>query len=401
MRGAGGGGMPITGATTQAVNGLTARWAGVSSGGTVFSAAGVWPLLAFLADGARGPARAELARALGVPAEQAAAAARELLAGLAGSEALDSALGLWTRRTLELREEWEAGLPTDALGALTGDPALDQREMDAWAAKRTGGLIERMPVEVRDDTELVVASALALRTTWLRPFEVRPVRPSAGPWRGRTLRGLNRRSVRLDRVGVVTAPEGRVTEVKVLGDNGIDVHLLLGDEHMTPGQVMAAGAGVLDGTCPVVRGSLLPHGPAGPGLRVEERPCAEPRQPTLEVTTAAFEVRAHHDLLDLHGLFGLTAARDARQGHFAGISATPLAVGSARQSVLARFDALGFEAAAVTAVAAAPGGPPPTPRHTSTVVTATFDRPFAFLAVHRETRLALTAGWVTEPAPLG
>ena len=58
MRGAGGGGMPITGATTHAVNGLTARWAGVSSGGTVFSAAGVWPLLAFLADGARGPARA-------------------------------------------------------------------------------------------------------------------------------------------------------------------------------------------------------------------------------------------------------------------------------------------------------------------------------------------------------
>ncbi|MCX4857204.1 serpin family protein [Streptomyces canus] len=189
--------------------------------------------------------------------------------------------------------------------------------------------------------------------------------------------------------------------MKVLGDNGVDVHLLLGDEHMTPGQVMAAGAAVLDGTCPVVRGSLLPHGPAGPGLRVEERPCAGPRQPTLEVTTAAFEVRAHHDLLDLHGLFGLTAARDARRGHFAGISAAPLAVGSARQSVLARFDALGFEAAAVTAVAAAPGGAPPTPRYTSTVVTATFDRPFAFLAVHRETRLALTAGWVTEPAPFG
>ncbi|MFF4057325.1 serpin family protein [Streptomyces sp. NPDC001668] len=391
--------MPITGATTQAVNGLTARWAGASSGGTVFSAAGVWPLLAFLADGARGPARAELARALGVPAEQAATAARELLAGLADVTALDSALGLWTRRTLELREEWEAQLPTDALGVLTGDPALDRRELDTWAAKRTGGLIERMPVEVRDDTDLVLASALALRTTWLRPFEVRPVRPSAGPWQDRTLRGLHRRSVRLDRVGLVTAPEGRVTEVKVLGDQDVDVHLLLGDTHLTPGQVVAAGTAALDGTCPVVRGSSLPYGPAGPGLRVEERPCAGPQQPTLEVTTAAFEVRAHHDLLDLHGLFGLTAARDVRQGHFPGVSAAPLAVGSARQSALARFDALGFEAAAVTAVAAAPGGAPggPTPRYTSTVVSAAFDRPFGFLAVHRETRLVLTAGWVTEP----
>jgi serine protease inhibitor len=395
--------MPITGATAQVVNGLTARWAGVSSGGPVFSAAGVWPLLAFLADGAQGAARAELARALGVPAEQAAAAARELLAGLADERALDCALGLWTRRTLELREEWETGLPVDALGVLTGDPALDQREMDAWAAKRTGGLIERMPVEARDDTELVLASALALRTTWLRPFEVRPVRPSAGPWQGRTLRGLHRLSVRLDRVGVAAAPEGRVTEVRVLGDHGIDVHLLLGDEHMTPGQVMAAGTAALDGTCPVVRGSLLPYGPAGPGLRVEERPCATPRQPTLEVTTAAFEVRAHHDLLELHGLFGLTAARDARQGHFPGISVSPLTVGSARQSVLARFDALGFEAAAVTAVAAAPGAAPGGAPlgYTSTVVTAAFDRPFGFLAVHRETRLALTAGWVKEPAAFG
>ncbi|MFF7135146.1 serpin family protein [Streptomyces sp. NPDC008196] len=395
--------MPITGATAQVVNGLTARWAGVSSGGTVFSAAGVWPLLAFLADGAQGAARAELARALGVPAEQAAAAARELLAGLADERALDCALGLWTRRTLELREEWETGLPVDALGVLTGDPALDQREMDAWAAKRTGGLIERMPVEARDDTELVLASALALRTTWLRPFEVRPVRPSAGPWQGRTLRGLHRLSVRLDRVGVAAAPEGRVTEVRVLGDHGIDVHLLLGDEHMTPGQVMAAGTAALDGTCPVVRGSLLPYGPAGPGLRVEERPCATPRQPTLEVTTAAFEVRAHHDLLELHGLFGLTAARDARQGHFPGISVSPLTVGSARQSVLARFDALGFEAAAVAAVAAAPGAAPGGAPlgYTSTVVTAAFDRPFGFLAVHRETRLALTAGWVKEPAAFG
>lgn len=395
--------MPITGATAQVVNGLTARWAGVSSGGTVFSAAGVWPLLAFLADGAQGAARAELARALGVPAEQAAAAARELLAGLADERALDCALGLRTRRTLELREEWETGLPVDALGVLTGDPALDQREMDAWAAKRTGGLIARMPVEARDDTELVLASALALRTTWLRPFEVRPVRPSAGPWQGRTLRGLHRLSVRLDRVGVAAAPEGRVTEVRVLGDHGIDVHLLLGDEHMTPGQVMAAGTAALDDTCPVVRGSLLPYGPAGPGLRVEERPCATPRQPTLEVTTAAFEVRAHHDLLELHGLFGLTAARDARQGHFPGISVSPLTVGSARQSVLARFDALGFEAAAVSAVAAAPGAAPGGAPlgYTSTVVTAAFDRPFGFLAVHRETRLALTAGWVTEPTAFG
>ncbi|MFE3855607.1 serpin family protein [Streptomyces griseorubiginosus] len=389
--------MPITGTTTRAVNGLTARWAGMSPGGTVFSAAGVWPLLALLADGAQGAAREELAAAVGLPAGESAAAARELLHALADLRGLDSALGLWTARTVEPREEWVAGLPADAHGVLSGDPDADQRELDTWAVKRTGGLIERMPVEVRRDTQLVLASALALRTTWLRPFEARPVRPSAGPWQGRTLRGLHRRGVRLDRVGVAAVRSGRVTEAKVCGDDGVDVHLLLGDEHMTPGEVLEAGVAVLDGGCPVVKGALLPYGPAGPGLRVEERPCAGPQQPALELTTVAFEVRAHHDLLRLHGLFGLTAARDAGQGHFSGISASPLAVGAARQSALGRFDALGFDAAAVTAVAAAPGGAPPTPRYTSTVVTAAFDRPFGFLAVHRETRLVLTAGWVAEP----
>ncbi|MDV9178964.1 proteinase inhibitor I4 serpin, partial [Streptomyces sp. W16] len=38
------------GGTVDAVNRLTARWADTATGGTVFSAAGVWPLLAFLAD---------------------------------------------------------------------------------------------------------------------------------------------------------------------------------------------------------------------------------------------------------------------------------------------------------------------------------------------------------------
>jgi hypothetical protein len=35
----------------------------------------------------------------------------------------------------------------------------------------------------------------------------------------------------------------------------------------------------------------------------------------------------------------------------------------------------------------------------TTVVRAVFDRPFGFLAVHRETRLVLAAGWVTDPEP--
>jgi len=388
----------VTNATIQAVNGLTVRWAGASEGGTVFSAAGVWPLLAFLADGADGPARAELADAVGMPAEESAGAARELLGAMGRMRGLDSALGLWTKRTLELRERWEAGLPAAAHGVLTGDGAADKAALDAWAAKRTGGLIEGMPVRVTPDTEMVLASALALRTEWLRPFEDWPMWPETGPWAGRKLAGLYRRSSLLDRVGVADTAAGHVTELKVYGDNAIDVHLLLGEEGMTSGQVLGAGVDILARRVAVLPGPQLPYGEVGPGLDVVKVRSAWPEPPTLNMLTVGFDLRALHDLLELHKVFGLSTAMDPSRGHFPGVTATtPLAVESAKQAAMARFTALGFRAAAVTAFGAAAGGPPQL-RWIITRVDARFDRPFGFLTVHRHSRLVLSAGWVTEPA---
>ncbi|WP_225827311.1 serpin family protein [Streptomyces naphthomycinicus] len=381
------------------MNGLTARWAATARGGTVFSAAGVWPLLAFLADGAAGPARAELADALGLPADQAAAAGRELLDGLAALPAVDTALGLWTKRTLELRPEWQAGLPAAAHGVLTGDVTADRRALNAWAAERTGGLVERMPIALTDRTELVLAGALTMRTRWLRPFGEVPLETPYAPWAATERLGLRRTSEVLDRVGVADTPHGWVTELKVLGTDALDVHLLLGEERMTPGGVLSAGVDLLARPRTAVPGSLLPYGEAGPGLRVDRKRCATPDRPTLHVVTAAYDVTASHDLLERPELFGLATARDSRQGHFPGISAFPLAIGSAGQSALARFGARGFRAAAVTAFAGAPGGAPARLRYVSREVNAAFDRPFGFLAVHRHTRLVLAAGWVTDPLP--
>ncbi|MGW3015317.1 hypothetical protein [Streptomyces longwoodensis] len=65
---------------------------------------------------------------------------------------------------------------------------------------------------------------------------------------------------------------------------------------------------------------------------------------------------------------------------------------------MARFGARGFEAAAVTAFDMAGGGMPDL-RHVTTRISAVFDRPFGFLALHRHTRLVLAAGWVTDPLP--
>jgi serine protease inhibitor len=391
--------MAVASTTVRAVNGLTARWASASEEGTAFSAAGVWPLLAHLADGAEGAARTELTEALGLPAGQAAGAARELLAAMGAMRGLDTALGLWTKRTLQLRQEWEAGLPADAHGVLTGDPTADQQALDAWTVKRTGGLIERMPVTLSEDTEMVLASALTLRAQWLSPFDETELETAYEPWATKPRLGLRRSSAVLDRVGVADTPGGCVTELKVLGNNALDVHLLLGEEDMTPGQVLGAGVDILAGRCSVVPGPRLPYGNVGPGLRVEKVRSCRPEPPSLDVTTVAYDMNVSHDLLALHRLFGLTTAQDTSRGHFPGISDFPLAITSAEQNTMARFGALGFEAAAVTAFGVA-GGAPPDLRWVTTRISAAFDRPFGFLALHRHTRLVLAAGWITDPSPL-
>lgn len=239
----------------------------------------------------------------------------------------------------------------DTHGVLTEDLPACQQALDAWAAERTDGLIERMPVTLDEDVLMVLASALALRTEWPRPFSELRLRPDTGPWQGRQLVGLHRTGVRLDRVGVVGGPHGHVTELKVPGDNGIDVHLLLGEQRMTPGQVLGTGVDVLARRLAVVPSGQLPYGEVGPGLLVEQQRCTTPRPPELYVTTVAYDMRARHDLRGLHGLFGLTTAMDSGDGHFPGISPSPLAIGQAEQSAVAQFGALGFRAGAVTAIA--------------------------------------------------
>ncbi|MFJ4218228.1 serpin family protein [Streptomyces hydrogenans] len=166
------------------MNRLSGRWAAAlpaGPGGTVFSAACVWPLLAFLADGAAGPARDELEDALGLRADGAAAAARGLLAAMDRIRGSAAAVGLWARPGLPLRDAWVSGLPGAALGRFTGDDAADQAALDAWAAERTGGLIPEMPVRVDGAALLVLAAAQTLRTRWLRPFDQGGLEPEDGP----------------------------------------------------------------------------------------------------------------------------------------------------------------------------------------------------------------------------
>ncbi|MEV7520183.1 serpin family protein [Streptomyces sp. NPDC091371] len=386
--------------TVRAVNRLTQRWAeqaATGNAGTVFTAAGVWPLLALLADGAGGPARAELAEALGMPAGAAAGAARELLGALGDVRGLQSATGLWAKADVRLEEGWSAKLPAGTRGTLSGDPDADGKALDAWAGERTGGLIERMPVVLDHETRLVLASALALRLRWIKPFYDWPCELEQGPWADRTVCVLSRSTSLLDRVTVAHGPAGAVTLLEVVGDTGVDVHLVLGEPGTLPGQVLTTGIDVVTRALPATGASLLPDGNPGPGLHIGSA-SSTVRVPRLDIRAVAFDIRAEHDLLDHAGLFGLATASERSTGHFPGVSAEPLAIGSARQSALARFHAEGFEAAAVTAMAAAVGCAPPSKTYRVRRAEVRFDRPFGFLAVHRTSRLVLAAGWVNEPA---
>ncbi|MFJ6048518.1 serpin family protein [Streptomyces sp. NPDC092307] len=386
--------------TVRAVNRLTTRWAAQApapDSGTVFAASGVWPLLALLADGAGGPARAELEEALGIPAEAAAEAARELLAASADVRGLQAATGLWARAEVPLEEVWSAKLPAGARGALSGEPLADAKVLDAWAAERTGGLIEHVPVSWPEDTRLVLASALALRVRWTEPFQEAPVAMTEGPWARRILRRLSRTTRSPDEVRVAHGPAGAVTVLEVAGTEDVDVHLLLGEPQTPSRSVLETGLAAVTGAAPSQPGSELPDGTPGPGLTTRTVDSPFPVD-LLQVRTVAFSLFSEHDLLDHAPLFGLDTARDEDFAHFPGISSEPLAVGSGRQSAMARFHATGFEAAAVTAVAARPGaGAPPRVRHRVRRAEVRFDRPFGFLAVHRDTRLVLAAGWVTDP----
>ncbi|GAA4883582.1 serpin family protein [Kitasatospora terrestris] len=383
----------------EQVNALGARWARELGGGPgeVWTALGVWPLLGMLAAGADPHVRAELEEALGVPAGEAAEVARELLAAVREVPGCGTALGLWTADALTVEPGWARSLGPAVLGRLSGDAGADQELLDRWADTGTGGLIRHMPVKVRPETLLVLASAVSVRTRWEQEFNPASLRPAAGPWEGRMLAGLTAEGPgMLRRLAVAETSAGPVTEVRVEGDGEVDVHLVLGGADVPSGSVTAAGFELVAGTAKRLPVAGLADGGPWPGLEVGrvESTRAEDRG---ALTTVAFKVGSTHDLLKRPGLFGLAAA--AGRGGFGGICRdTPLVVGEAKQAAVAEFSAVGFEAGAVTAVAMLRGmAVRPSVLHRVLRAEVRLDRPFAFLAVHRPTGLVLMSGWVTDP----
>lgn len=367
-----------------AANDLTARWCGrLYSKDFVVSGAGVWPLLAMLASAADEAAAAELAAALGRPADSAQQDALELIGLLRAGESTTAALGLWTRKGVPLQEDWAAGLPLGVVGTLT-----DQEALDRWTSEETDGLITKFPLDITPATALVLASALAARVKWRTPFDTRP-RDRNGESTAPDRQWLSRTTYDLTEAAVL---DDAVTRVVVRGDGDVDVHLLIGAGQ--PAEVLSTGLRELSGEA-----ESRPIGDRDggrPGLTVRRAPSWNPGD-ILRVELPAFEITAHHDLLAHTDLFGLRSVTDPVTSHLPRLSPAPLFVSDGAQDVLARFFAEGFEAAAVTAFGLCLTGSPPEDRYEITIIDVDFDRPFGFLAVHRPSGLAVVAGWVDSP----
>jgi hypothetical protein len=134
-------------------------------------------LVALCAPLARGSARDELVDALGVQPDEAAKFAALLLGHphpLVGSGA-----AVWNRPSVDNwgLEAWKTTLPSVIE---TGD-IPGQQALDTWANDRTMGLIKRFPtIAITRDVVLLMATALATRVSWARPFGLVPA-ASLGP----------------------------------------------------------------------------------------------------------------------------------------------------------------------------------------------------------------------------
>jgi hypothetical protein len=368
----------------------------------VVSPLGAWLVLALAGPAAGDPgARGRLEAVLGMPAADAARVAGALLEG--PHPAVAAAIGLW----------WRAEAVTDRLTAYadrlprgaTREPLPDQARLDAWAREHSLGLIDRFPLELRDDLLLVLASALATRVRWRQLFDPVPSEElrSAGPFADavttvlRSVRGHDVRLVRTRAAGLVGA------HVAASAD-GLAVVSVLGGPDADRAAVLAAAHEVAVGLDEAWIGDPVslfdvPLGPGDVGEVVEDRLVATGASRVERGVAVLPSWRARTQLDLLRGPTGpaFAAAGEALAGL---LPPQPLVL-EARQVAVASYTREGFEAAAITAIgvrATAALNPREVLRRT---LHLRFDRPYAAVAVAvrppSETDAVIDEAWYGLP----
>lgn len=293
---------------------------------SVVSHAGLWLLLASVAEHVSAEERAVLEEVLGMPAGEAANASQRLLAE--PHPTLAAATGAW--------------VAADVITPIEGKrPIPDQAALDAWATTHTRGLVERFPVEVSDLTRILLATALVLEPQWTDRMETS----------GRDGLVLNDGLQTI----VATKAAGLVVVAKPHSRDAIDVVSVRAHPRTQPAQVWQAVDEVV---------SLLNDGALWHGERSEEarRSGHSWRSRTARITVTDHEraslptdsfgrpqqwrsklrkwtAQESLDLTEAPGVSEVAAALTPEE---------PGAAAVCLQTVRAEYDADGFRAAAVT-----------------------------------------------------
>lgn len=377
----------------------------IGEGHHVASALGAWLLLALAAPASRGENRAVLTEVLGCEIEQAAQTAADLLSS--PHPLVAAAAAVWNKPGA-VSGEWLAGLPA----AVQTGAVPDQAGADRWARRYSFGLIRTFPVRLDPSVYLVLATALATRVSWECPFELAPASALGpdSPWAGQLGRVLRSPRRRGHAQFIAATPEAGDVAVQIASArSGLLVASVAAAPGVPSADVLAAAhrLGCARAvSSPVEQRSLfdLPLG-EGPLWSVREEMSDKGQEERCTAVLPAWSAHSSHDLTQV-GL-GFNAAKEALAG--------PGDPWQARQAAMARYSRVGFEAAAVTAMAVAMSMRAPS-RGLLRTAELRFGHPFAVVAVTADEHHDRKAGgsrrgpwhgvpvfsaWVTEPEEAG
>ncbi|MFE9725218.1 serpin family protein [Streptomyces sp. NPDC005794] len=331
-------------------------------GGFVCSPAGLWLALTALAAGARTETAEELRALLGVAGEEAAAVVTETARDWRRTAALNVATRVWNG--VPLHSAYEHSLPDVAFGP------VDVAEIDAWVREETGGLIERLPLDLGGDVALALVNVLALKALWEVPFDMTRTRDVPFTDAAGTSLPVPTMHAPVRRGDVWTTAGAYVVELRCRSDRDgavpARVRFVLGE----PGQ---GAAQVLP----------LAWAPGEPRSALD----ADAVTFSLPRFTLRTEVRITEQLPAL----GVRLATDPAVADFSGLSPVRLHLSEAVQEAVVKIAEKGVEAAAVTVVAARSAAPRPrVVRHVA------FDRPFGIVVLDGSSDVPLFAGWQAD-----
>ncbi|HTW09482.1 MAG TPA: hypothetical protein VME46_18390 [Acidimicrobiales bacterium] len=348
----------------------------------VASPLGAWLLIALCSPLARGSAREELTDALGVQPERAAGFATLLLEE--PHPDVGSGTALWIRPHVDTQRlaAWKAGLPR---GLETGD-IPGQQALDAWASHRTMGLIERFPLQITEDVVLLMATALATKVSWARPFDLVPAATLglSSRWSQSLEQVLFSPSGREDPQFIAdTSQAGRVAVHTARARGGLQVTSVIAAEEVPALDVLTAAHHIATSEAldpgSVKRCSLFDLALGDDRFwtitEQEVRTRSGGREEQFNTVIPAWSAESNLDLGDR--ALGFPAAADA----IAKVLGMDECAYGARQSALARYTRFGFEAAAVTAMFAFASAISASRPGVRRVAELRFGHPFAVVAV--------------------